>query len=245
MTPNTLSLTEESSVYLLRLPYAFKDAFRELFKTAAWQPARKAFVVKATAANRNKWETFVGKAKELELALDARDAAQATEAEIQRTCKRLDDARETLERECRAAQVRTAELNTSLADCNSAIERLRPIRDSAVSNEAEARKQAQAASTAMRDAIRPAVDVLERHGVDGVLVKMLAAASTGYAGKSWLREHQESLQTARDELAEVGYRHPLLDRVCNYSLNRADKFAHAAPLLRANLLTKLEPYVET
>jgi len=237
------SLAQKGDSYLLRLPFELKDSFRELFKTATWNPVDKAFVVKATPANERKWQAFLQRASEFEVALAAKEYAEATAEELSATYRRIQESRDSLSRERDAALKRAEEMRTSIEEIRSSIENLGPLREAAMHREAEVSAEAVKTMNEFLDVVRPAIAVFDRHTMNEVLRGTLAAARKGYSGKDRLSELHNKMCKARRDLQSVGYCHPLLDELCNYSLNRADKFERTTPLLQSTLLTGLKPFV--
>ena len=240
MIGNILSISEEGGNYLLRLPFEFKGAFRVLFKTATWDGRRKAFVAKATAANKNKWLKFIGQAKGLEASVLAMEEAEATEVEMRQLEELLAVARRELEHRISAAKARTCEHVQTAAEYRGVIEALEPHLEAGTQNEVKAELDFEVAKAKAHATVAPALDVCKRHGLEDMLQSVIRAARRGYSGKDHLRIEQIKLVALRSELRTVGYRHVYLDELCDASLNRSDKFEHAAPLLQATLVSKFD-----
>jgi hypothetical protein len=92
---NNLTLTSTGDKLHLTVPYALNPAFRELFKTANWLPARKVYEVKDTTQNRNKWAKFLALSEGASKALVDAEQQEATAEELQRAAGRLADALST------------------------------------------------------------------------------------------------------------------------------------------------------
>ena len=172
--------------------------------------------------------------------MSAAEEAEATELEMRQLEESLAGARSVLEQRISAAKARTLGHEKAAAELRKAIEALEPQREACAQREVEAERAFHAARAQAQTAAAPALDVCERHGLEDCLQSVIRAARRGYSGKDYLRVEQRKLLALRSELRAVGYRHEYLDELCDASLNRPDKFEHAAPLLRATLISRLE-----
>lgn len=81
---NAITLREAGADAHIQFPFALREAFRAVFKTARWEPASKTYVVKNTTANKNKFEAFKSASSDALSALNAADNAAATDDEFDR-----------------------------------------------------------------------------------------------------------------------------------------------------------------
>lgn len=90
---NVITLCETGADLHLQFPFPLREAFRSVFKTARWDSSARAYVVRETIANRNKFATFRDAAASTLQALDAADDAVATDEELEQIRRALATAK--------------------------------------------------------------------------------------------------------------------------------------------------------
>ena len=82
---------EEGKTLLISFPFDLKDAFKEIFKTAKWNPERRHWCVSNSKINHNKLQIFREKSQQALGALRALEDQEATEEELAKLESRLVD----------------------------------------------------------------------------------------------------------------------------------------------------------
>ncbi|WP_271007079.1 hypothetical protein [Pseudomonas aeruginosa] len=82
---------EEGKTLLVSFPFDLKDAFKEIFKTAKWNPERRSWCVSNSKINHNKLEVFREKSQQALGALRALEDQEATKEELAKLEARLVD----------------------------------------------------------------------------------------------------------------------------------------------------------
>ncbi len=234
------SISEQDGTYFLQLPYACKDLFRTIFKSASWNAAKKAFEVKANTANKNKWQKFLDSANGLSQEMAAAADAEATVEELQSLLVEAESMRRELQQKIRECKTKEASLNSQIEQSKMLVRELSPIAESAATAVADLLKEAKESEMKLRNAVAPAITIFESNNVEGIFTKMMRAGQRGYLGKPDLIDAQRELTNVSRQLLSVGYKHDLIDRICSLSANRPDKFDADVPRARAALLSGLK-----
>jgi hypothetical protein len=234
-----LSMSEKNGTYLFRLPYIYKDLFRTIFKSAVWNSIEKAFVAKANTANKNKWQRFIEAANGLSDEMATAAEAEATAEDLQSLLTKTESMRTELQRKISECKSKTVILNAQIAQSKKLVIELSPIAESAAAAVADLFIEVNQAKEKLLAATAPARSIFVANNVEDIFTKMMRSGRRGYLGKSDLQDAQEELKTVSRQLLSVGYEHSLIDRICNHSLNRPDKFENDVPRARESLLTGL------
>jgi hypothetical protein len=149
---STITYNNISGNLSIKFPFDLKDAFRSLFKTAKWNPAAKAWEVKATTANENKLKKFIDMSQSALSVLSELDNIEATEMEIAKTQELIDKYEEILKKSL-ASKERHQDLNARLA---TAQEKYRADREVAIN----ARNAANAEAQDFESQVKAALDEL-------------------------------------------------------------------------------------
>jgi DNA repair exonuclease SbcCD ATPase subunit len=234
------SISENDGTYVFQLPFAYKDLFRTIFKSAKWNAVEKAFETKANTANRNKWQKFLEAANGLSQEMDAAADAEATVEELQSLLSKSESMRNELQQKIRDCKSKVASLSSQIEQCQLLVQELGPIAESAAAAVADILEEAKESEERHRSAAAPAMSIFDSNDVEGIFAKMMRAGQRGYLGKPDLEGAQEELIKVSKQLRSAGYRHSLIERICNHSLNRPDKFCTDVSHARATLLTGLK-----
>lgn len=237
--PN-FSTSEKDGTFTFQLPFAYKDLFRTIFKSAKWNAVEKAFEVKANSANRNKWQKFLDAANGLSQEMDAAADAEATVEELQSLLSKSKSMRNELQQKIRDCKSKEASLKSQIAQCQLLVQELSPIAESAAAAVDDLLKEANESEEKLRSATSPAMSIFDSNDIEGIFTKMMRAGKRGYLGKSDLKSAQQELISVSKQLRSSGYRHSLIESICNHSLHRPDKFCDDIPRARATLLTGLK-----
>jgi hypothetical protein len=233
---STLQQRAYSGILQLTVPFAFKDAFREVFKTASWNPTLKVYEVKDTTQNRNKWDKFLALAQ---LGLDAlaqADETEATAEELQRVAQRLEEA-------MISAKQRIEKANDIAIAARVQAEELAPLLSAATKKLAEVEADA-AVAKATRDAvIAPVLGLYETHQLDLIIADYLTGARRGYSGKAKCEAAESRLIPLRKAMRLIGFQVDAMNELLGTSLNRPEKLEGAAESLRRTKVTGVKAYV--
>lgn len=74
---NTISIEKQDAELNIRFLFPLRDAFRAIFKIAAWDSELRAYVVRDTGANRNKFKRFRAAATQTLRALESAEEVSA------------------------------------------------------------------------------------------------------------------------------------------------------------------------
>jgi len=222
----------------LTVPYELNPAFREIFKTAKWNPTGKVFEVKDTAQNRNKWAKFLALAEDASKALAAADLEDATAQELQQAVQRLEQALET-------ANHRIDVAKKDAAAAAEMAKRFAPLLDEANEKLAKIEDEKRDAIQARDAVIAPILRIYDSHKIDVIIDDYLSGARRGYAGKPKCEAAEGRLIAVRKAIRAVGFDVPAINELLGTSLNRADKLREAAEALQHTKTSGLRPYVRS
>jgi hypothetical protein len=222
----------------LTVPYELNPAFREIFKSAKWNPTSKVFEVKDTVQNRNKWEKFLALAEDASKVLATADFEDATAQALQQAAQRLEQALTTTNHRIDAAK-KEAAAATEMA------QRFAPLLDEANERLAKLEEEKRGAVEARDAVIAPILRIYESHKLDVIIDDYLSGARRGYAGKPKCEAAEGCLIAVRKAIRAVGFEVPAMDELLGTSLNRADKLREAAEALQRTKTSGLRPYVRS
>lgn len=197
----------------LTLPFALKDSFRAIFKTADWDREEKAFSVADTSANRRKWDKFLEVSASAAEAVKALEQAEVTEKELERAKFEADkvfaDAQKTLAQVQARVEASRARIN-ALSESKSDIEKL----IAAHLKRLEAMEAAAAElRAAEKEATAPGVEILNKLGAAALLEEAKAACSRGSDGCADYNNALAGIAKVCAQLREAGFKHEGLEKV--------------------------------
>lgn len=200
----------------MTLPYELKDIFREFFKTASWNRTSKCFEAADSPANLKKWSKFIDatEAPLIELA-----KLEEEEISVQRFEAAAEKARQLL-----------ADTETKIQDCTTRAdiakalaEELAPLVKAADERLAELLSKAADAENRLNAALKPVLDLYERHDLTSILSRFQSAANRGYSGKQTFDFAQRAMHALTRDMRSIGYECEAFDELVEVSLNRHDK----------------------
>jgi chromosome segregation ATPase len=223
-----MKCVENIKSLLLFLPYELNTVFKNLFRTARWNSAQKAYEVKNTPQNRNKWKVFLEHASEASAALEAYDELEPSIEEIKNTSEELKLLTKSAVSKLERAQEQIALLSPErqrLADqYNAVAEQLA---------EAEAKRS---------NLITPVLDLYRKHSFDTIMLEYQSGARRGYAGKEKCGAAEEKLRLLRKELKLAGFVVKGISELLDTSLNRSDQLLERSKALSENKFSGIELY---
>lgn len=224
----------------MSLPYAMKDAFRTLFKTAKWSPERKAFVAASTPQNLKKWERFVEASGDISKILEQKDQEEATVRELEHLTNEMTRAREKIKHEIERAQDRTRELRKEAEEAKAQAIALRPAHDEAKEKLNKVLEENKRAKEERDAVIAPVVKLYEEHRLESMLKEFESAARCGYRGKNRLLEAFGALTRLIYDLNEIGFHVPALKKLHSASIHRPDNILDGVTLARITMYSGIE-----
>lgn len=225
----TPTLTETANTLRLTVPYALKDAFREIFKTARWNSSVKAFEVTPTTQNRNKWKKFLELSEHAVQELNNADELEATATELNRA---VDKIRET-----------TIELRSREEVARKQIASLSPQFEESKVKLAQLETVTRAVEDERDRLIAPVTELYKAHDLDDIINELMCGASRGYSGKARCEDAIARLSKLRKEMRKIGYQVAAMTELANTSMNRADQLLKHAEALQRKKFSGIEPHV--
>jgi hypothetical protein len=232
----TLQQRAYAGTLQLTIPYAFKDAFREVFKTASWNPSLKIYEVKDTAQNRNKWDKFLALAQEPLKAFALADESEASAEDLRRVAQRLEDA-------LASARQRIERANDEAIAARVQAEELAPLLEAATQKLAVVTADANSAKQERDALVAPILELYAVHQLDQIIGEYLAGASRGFSGKARCEAAEGRLISLRKEMRRIGYEVTAMSDLIAASLNRPEKVYNAAEALQRMKVTGIKAYV--
>ena len=207
----------------MQVPYPLNSSFRELFKTARWDASRKVFMARATTQNLNKWTKFMEAVESAVQTLAQADEMEATARELERAAQEALNSVHSAQANIADCEQRADEARTKKARAVEQLAELKPLLEHATVALAAVQADTAKALTARDEAIAPALELYDAHGLSRILNEFERAARRGYGGKDALGRAQSELTALRDDLQEIGYRNQSINYLVDVSLNRPDK----------------------
>lgn len=211
-----LSYVVISEKMCMTFPYDLKDVFREFFKTATWNRASKSFEAAHSPLNLNKWARFIEATKSAQtelLKLEKEEVtAETLEAAAEKARKLLSEIENRIQDSSRRAKL-----------AKEAAEALAPQRKAAEALLAEVLTEAAETEKRLNDALKPVLELYEKHDLTEILKRFRAAASRGYSGKQTFDFAQRSMSALRNDMRSIGYECKAFNELTDVSLNRHDK----------------------
>lgn len=212
----SIKVTESTSGLLVAFPFELREAFRAVFRTAPWDGARRAYVVKSTTGNKNKLAQFIAAAEPLLAAMTEADESEASVRELERLRDEIDVARRQIEE--RSARASTA--RKQLAE-------LRVVLDPLAAQAAAAHVALKTIEDERQMVLAPVKALCDELGVP----KAIASLRYFSTRTVMTREHKDefdercrSLRAANAKLGTaLGIMLPVLEELADANYNRLDK----------------------
>lgn len=224
----------------MSLPYAMKDAFRTLFKTAKWSPERKAFVAASTPQNLKKWERFVEASGDISKILEQKDHEEATVRELEHLTNEMTRARDKIKHEIERAQDRTRELRREAEEAKAQAIALRPALDEAKEKLNKVLEENKRAKDERDAVIAPVAKLYEEHRLESMLKEFESAARCGYRGKNRLLEAFGLFYRLMNDMSLIGFHLPAFKKLYDASIHRPDNILDAVSLIRRTMYSGIE-----
>jgi DNA repair exonuclease SbcCD ATPase subunit len=186
---NEIKVTEVGQYLHVKFPFALKDAFRELFKTAEWNPTVKVWVIKKNKINLNKLEVFKDKTASACQQLAQLDEIEITEAEISRLEVKLKELENTL--------------SSAIADKPALLERtskLDELKKLYADKRAEAQKAIEEKEAAQNEVKSRIDEILKPYDAQSVISKLIRARNK--SDKSAFLDAQDELTRIYDDVVK-------------------------------------------
>jgi chromosome segregation ATPase len=224
-----IQCSENVTSLLLSFPYELNAVFKNLFKTARWNAAQKAYEVKNTPQNRNKWKLFVEHSREATAALEAHDELEPSANELKKLCEEL--------------ELVTKEATSKLQRAQEQIAMLSPERERLACQYGEVAAQLAEAEDKRAKLIAPVLELYRKHNFDNIILEYQSGARRGYSGKEKCSSAEDKLRLLRKELKLAGFVVKGMSELLDTSLNRSDKILERSEALARNKLTGIEIYI--
>ncbi|HEP8062207.1 TPA: hypothetical protein VDT37_001792 [Pseudomonas aeruginosa] len=186
---NEIKVTEVGQFLYVKFPFVLKDAFRELFKTAEWNPIAKVWVVKNNKISINKLEVFKEKTIGAREQLAQLDEIEITEAEISKLEEKLKEVENTL--------------SAAIAEKPAFVERtskLDELKKLYADKRAEAQKAIEEKEAAQNEVKSRIDEILKPYDAQTVISKLIRARNK--SDKSAFLDAQDELTRIYDDVVK-------------------------------------------
>lgn len=186
---NEIKVTEVGKFLYVKFPFLLKDAFRELFKTAEWNPIAKVWVVKNNKTSLNKLEAFKEKTIGAREQLAQLDEIEITEAEISKLEEKLKEVESTL--------------SAAIAEKPSLVERtakLDELKKLYADKRAEAQKAIEEKEAAQNEVKSRIDEILKPYDAQTAISKLIRARKK--SDKSAFLDAQDELTRIYDDVVK-------------------------------------------
>lgn len=224
-----IKVSQQEKGILVSIPYSLKDAFKETFKTAKWQPNLKAWLIGPSSKKR-----LEGWISAMEGAVDKAEE----EAKLHDELPLREDEIKALRERARKIEADLKDLHEEherLEDLKKAISSMRPDLEAKLQEKKSLEETNKRLRGESREALAGLIDFAE---VEKAVLEMKAMRRFGAGTANRLRFEgaQEVLEKARKALSEKGLRSRGLDFLCGMRFNRpdADRFSDAPDILDIN-----------
>lgn len=174
----------------IRIPYALKEAFRDVFKTASWDPAKKHWVVRNTTANLNKLKRFIESTQGALSALDHLETLEATVSDIQHLEKRVDEVKSKI---CAEVE-KQAQAVSAMSSAALLSEQLNKLKQQYVAERAAA-EQARRAANEERQRVKQELDeLMQPFGIKELVSQLYKIRARGIGRRNRLEFEEVQLQ---------------------------------------------------
>lgn len=146
----------------ISFPFELKDAFKEMFKTAKWNPDRRKWVIGNTKANLNKIDLFKQKTEQAVAALQSLEDQEATDEELAKF--------EAKVAEIEAQTLLAIKSKEESASKRERINQLKAKIDAANPELNKARQEAEEADAAVKQIIQ---GLVRKHNIDSIIGKLI------------------------------------------------------------------------
>lgn len=219
---NSITMRDAGEQAYVQFPFALREAFRAVFKTSQWNASNKAYVVKNTAANRNKFERFKTEAAKALRALDAADDATATSEQLDRMRQSLSEISCQIEH----SDAEIQETKEAIEKTREELARLRPLLESSKKAVAAVQAELAEAKAAIEAELAPAKSLCTSLGVKDAIEKLRSYSRRPFLcadEKSHFNEACRALRNANEKLGEaLSVSLPALLDLSDANFNRLD-----------------------
>lgn len=219
-----ISILEKDDRLLVTIPYALKDSFKAVFRTATWAAAHKAWSVSTRSRKRlEAWVAEVERSGVLEPAED-HDAREMAEQEVEKL--RVDLGKLDMDLRRQLAEQRS--LEEIRADNAQLLDRIARMRAELANTVAAVAEQRQAAAAEKADIEATIASIINLNAVNSAIrsIRWLAAQAPRAQHRHDFEQHVELIDAEHDKLLEAGFDSPLLRELSCANYNRKHKDAH-------------------
>lgn len=206
----------------IRIPFALKDAFRDVFKTASWDPTKKHWVVKNTTANLNKLKRFIESTQEALSALDHLETLEATVSDIQQLEKRVDEVKSKI---CAEVE-KQAQAVSAMSSATLLSEKLNEMKQQYAVERAAAEEARRAAREERQRVKRELDEIMRPFGIPELVSQLyrIRARGIGSRNREAFDEVQLEIEQAYTAIRETtGVSINSLKRFSRVNFNRPDR----------------------